>query len=555
LQHSPHLSIKPCPNSAVVICQMIKILCCCSLVAVGAWAASCPLVGTSAAFTPAASGLVHLTAAETDQYSITPPLGTNNAVLFQDSCPGCSSPWSGSGVAIGAVSNGSGGMVAVKYTGTVPTGGTCPSMGCGHIMVYNAAGKSIYSDGGLFTGAVGTPIMGSDGGVMAADYQHIARFDPTGTLLWCTTLPYYNVTWGSGQGGSYSNSGIWILGSVAVPATQNGPFTEINTGTGAVVGSLLWAGATPNGCGTSPSTCTDIYINTNSAATGTQPTTGYPVIWVALVDNNNNTNGQLVAMHADPSAGLSIASPATWGASGTFTGPTGASSLLTPDAHIIFDTGYLTNSATATGIIGFTDNGNGTFTQDYWVTGTSNGIYYQNGGFGANFPYDPVNGIFWQHAREDNHLIGRSTSTGAIASVCGAGGASQCIIDTTTLIAGTSGMVITADTVLGSDGGSPAHEIMVTGLSCGTGFSPCTGNPPYVAGIDLSAMSLKWQTTYGPSGNSATGSFPGLVTSDGRDIVAFSTKSYGITFVGPPPTGTRSTVHGKTLTHSGVQFH
>lgn len=59
-----------------------------------------------------------------------------------------------------------------------------------YLKAYDSGGNFLWSDGGILDGApgCGSPMVGSDGGVIGCDDTQIVRWDPTGAILWDTCL-------------------------------------------------------------------------------------------------------------------------------------------------------------------------------------------------------------------------------------------------------------------------------------------------------------------------------------------------------------------------------
>ena len=331
----------------------------------------CGLAQSYFTLAPTGCSGIHCTAHEDDAAGIMPPINTFG-FLFTDTTINSY----GSGESVGCSGNGQ--VWACIYVAAQPLG---------RMYAYGPTGTILWTDQtngtySLGAGVCNAPVVGSDGGVMMADYNNIIRLGPTGALLWKTALPYSGgQTSASGAfGPDYACGGLKVMANGAVVIkTIKGPLAVFNSATGALIGPAacnpaitppnptcaLWPGQAP---GTFSATA-DYYIpvkeggcsDTNRVYSAMQGTDGggTPAIL--------NTTGVLMGIDVSLATGMSVGATSTTFAAESVSSPMCAT--VSSKIVVYSDTGSCYNPPACTGtginsaVMAWVDNGTSFSTQ------------------------------------------------------------------------------------------------------------------------------------------------------------------------------------------------
>ena len=340
------------------------------------------------------------------------------------------------------------------------------------LVVYDGNGNTVWGSRDLLDDQTfsGLPIMQADGSVVAADDQHIYKFNPDGSIAWSyptpggipiglVPTPNGAIVAGTGartldecwqnnctlsftvnNGGKGYTSATVLLGGgfcpgAAATATVNGGTVTnvvattqgpncvvapdviiIGDGIGASASGVLNAAAplsVYNGYTGAIVGSTFLYQSGNSgpyygtANTACVNNGSYPNrIYLLAMLTNDHSQAALWAVDIDPT---NLASPATPAWYLTFHGPSGASPLCVGN-QIYFDgEGPAPGSANQTTLFGVQDNGSsGAFMFQLPLPPSSKNIT-------CNFALDPRPvGGFWHQVKDDPNLYHRAFNTGAL---------------------------------------------------------------------------------------------------------------------------------------------
>jgi len=403
---------------------------------------------------PGWCSMAHCNPQMSDFVQQTPP-GTDGNVYIKSS-----DPWNtGVSTGDGCISNGTYAACAYKQSWNA-------------LVVYDGNGNTVWGSGDLLDNQefAGLPIMQADGSVVAADDQHIYKFNSDGSVAWSYPTPG-----GVPIGLVPTPNGAIVAGTAGRTLDQcwqdncTLSFTINNGGTGYTSATVILAGGLCPGAtatatisggavsnivatsqGSSCIVAPDVVIvgdGTGASATGilsaAAPVSVYSGLTGALVGStylyqtgdsgpyyqtantscvnngsypnrvyllaalsSDRTQAALLALDIDPTNLSSPVSPA-WNV--VFHGPSGASPLCAGN-QIYFDgAGIAPGGPTQTAVFGVQDNGSsGSFLFQVLLPPSSKNIT-------CNFALDPRPvGGFWHQVKDDPNIYHRAFNTGAL---------------------------------------------------------------------------------------------------------------------------------------------
>lgn len=388
----------------------------------------------------------------------------------------------GSSVGVGCSSNGR--VVACSVTkndsGDEPPGS--------NLVVYDAWGNRLGGpDGfaGVGAGAYASaPMVGADGSVVAADREHLFRFDPGGQLRWSAHLDA-----GLPISPILAAGDAIVIATKADATTGQAPVTAHAVDDGTLLGELQLSD--PAG----------VFETMNTPAAHGNRIYVLSALKASAggASGEQRPRGRLYALDLDPAAGdpargLRVA----WWFD--FTGPSGASPLVVPDAHgraqIFFDGDGLAGEAVSDpSFFGVLDEGAGP--RLLWQHSLSARAQ-------ASAALDPRGG-FWVFGAGDSSLLR-----------LGLGGEELQEIDLADL-----GRGLLPSSVMSIAGPDDAPVMLVSATSTARRLA---GRSLLLA-VDLTSGTERWRFE---TGARALGQYPVLWTGDGRTVAVASTSTGGI---------------------------
>jgi hypothetical protein len=379
----------------------------------------------------------------------------------------------GSKFGLGCVSNGAGGMVACSIKQT-----TGPNL-----VVYDGDGNLKWSSS-LFnpTASASAPIIDANGGVVAADDKIIARFSPSGDVIWQTTIP-----------GGLPISPVVVNGNTILIACNDGPISLYSFTSGALLGKLTV---------TDPSGAAYYTMNT--------PSVNGNAVYVSLQKGSDHTAGELAKILVNPGANPVLSVAWTF----PFGGPSGASPHYNPVTNTVyFDGDSLSPGGTGPPVLfAVVDAGNSP--QLKWSATMPASMQ-------AAVSQDSRGGV-WAFAVAIQYLWRFNEADGTILQT----------IDVNALMGGArhATYVPSSATTIASD------SIMLLGVGA---LGSALLLPSYVVAVNLlpSAGALVWKYEISDSyiGDTAFGQFPIVIDASGNANVAFTTYHSGAYFLRPSP--------------------
>lgn len=349
------------------------------------------------------------------------------------------------------------------------------------------------------------PMVGSDGGIIGCDNTQMVRWDPSGNVLLDTcfyggSAPACKCPEGVSsppcRGGNFPNSPVQIANGSIVLAFNGYPgykggLININSDTGAIIGSMAYLNPIGNGS----------YTTTNTLCVS-----GNRVFDITNL-SSDVTKGRMYGIDVGGTPTFSVA----W--AHDVKGPSGASPLCT-DGGVYTDA--VDPSDTTKGAIYGWDQttGNQLFA---CLTAGGSGCPAPPGAIIANFALDPRGG-FWTFSPSPSHplLYRRSTGSG--------GGAILQTIDPSHVIAGESAPTYPFSAVSMSTDGE-GHNILITGLRANAGQGGS-----FVVAFEAETGALLWsfQIQADSMNGWAWGQFPiATNSSNGLPRVIFTTSIGG----------------------------
>jgi len=396
-----------------------------------------------------------------------------------------------------------------------------------YLKVYDVNGAVLWSSS-ILDGVVGcgAAMVGADGGVVGCDDTQMVRWDSSGTVLWdtcfyagaapaCTcpdgvSLPPCSLS----AGQNYPASPIQVANGSIVLTTNGtsghgGPVFNLNSSTGALIGSPLYLGQSGS----------DSYITTNtpcvSPAGGAD---GGNRVFIVTQFSANTSLGRMYALTVGAS-GMTVAW--VYPSTGDLTGPSGASPLCA--AGGVFTDARNSTDNTQGALWGFEQStGAVIFACDSGPAGTGCPVLPEKAI--ANFARDPRGG-FWDFFAGAHAYQRRSMSTGNVLQR----------LDIGSIVPGEPcAMTPTAAVTMSHD--AAEDPTLISGVKSD---SVCGGGV-YVIAVDVVTEALRGYFEIEASVNSASpgiamGQFPLATTPVGPTRIGFTVSGSGMYVIGSAP--------------------
>lgn len=385
----------------------------------------------------------------------------------------------------------------IRYHDLTPTAGAGTGLGCSsngtvavcsnknksgnNIVAYGSDGTRLWTSGSLLdsNSYASAPIVGTSGGVIAADDMHVIRFGSNGQVMWNTPTP-----------GGIPISPIQTQAGTIVLSARGGPVSAFDSSTGALIGSL--------------------YIRDNPDDPNYFDTVNTPCsvgnrIYISTAKQNDPQNtGWLVAIDVDET---NTASPLTIAWHFAFGGPSGASPMCYNNT-IYFD-GNSVNPGDPPSPQAFAVTDNGT-------TGTLLWNVSEPAKLIAAFAQDPRGGL-WLYPFQVGTLERHSAQTGALIETINV---SQLVND--------------------PNFNYPYSAMIIVGTSSKPAMIVGTGDllklSSYILTIDLASHTTDWIININPTVavDKLSGQFPIVVDSTGKSVIVTEGTASAAYFIAQP---------------------
>lgn len=434
-------------------------------------AAPTPTGGAGFRLAAAGCAMSHCDPSMSDAIGLAVPAGDVGVVWWDEGA-------AGSNYGLGCSSNGA--VAACSMGGNGRRGP--------YLKVYEPDGRVRWTSDRLgFFAFTSAPLVGADGGVIAADNEHILRFDPQGRVLWETEMA-----------GGLPISPVLTASGALVTATLGGPVAAFDARTGALLETLslheIWEGV-PGTFDTRNTPCVKgdrIFLSTEFVPDSADDL-GDPA----------DRPARLIAVDVDAGAPAGERLRVAWHFE--FGARSGSSPLLMGDT-IFFDGDRPSPGAPDDPRV-FAVRDLGGEPELRWS--------HPMPGFGfASAAGDPRGGL-WAFGSFDPHLIHLDERTGAELQR----------VDLDALI-GAPGIHVPLSAMSVGTGPQDQPVLLVTAAEVDTRES-------WLAAVDLSTGGLLWALPYGEDLQGwGAGQWPVIAGEDGRPVVVFTTSANGIFGVG-----------------------